>query len=1074
MRCSTSDPFGPLAALGRAGLVVVVAALFLGGCTVTSFLGRQFTNFTAYYNKFHNANAAFEKGVESLEERERAIDRTQYVSVFLEPGEQINESPFEKAIQKSADVLREHPDSKWVDDALLLIGKSYFYQQNYVGAAQKFREAVALDGEKTPEARFWLARTLVATERYEAAVEVIRTGIEGQGWGPWTARLHLVRGQLLAQQEQWEEATQALSQGLRGDLPDGVAARAAFLLGQTLETIGRPTPARAAYQEVRAYDPSYALDLAARLSDIELQGTHGDAARALDRLRDLETDEKNYEQRGEMAVVRARIYRAQGQEERARETLRDMLYGEEPPSGASRGRLHYDLARLYRDAFKDFSQAAAHFDTASTDLGTASGAERAPRRMPAAPVDAGTQADRYRDLAERARTVARLDSLLRLGRMSDEAFRAYVADLRRQRRAQREAQDEEDRSRRLQGGGQRLAEQRRGAAPAADTRQSDAGFLFHKDPARVQRGRRRFEQTWGDRPLVDNWRRRVAIRSTETAEADQDGSASNQEVVSSRRDGPGGVAEQASAGEAVLDLAAVPRDSASLAKMEARRTVSRYKLANSLFLAASRPDSAATWYRRILQESGDHPVAKRALYALAEAYRAQGDSTAAQQTYQRLVDRYPGTVLSARARQRLDLPERTSADNRRAQADSAYARVYRRWQEGERGTLVGSFLRVAARYPDTRTAPRALLAGGVVYWRQIQHDASGAQRRAVQRFLQRLSAPDSARVDSARVDSVRPDSAQVDSLNEPRERRAVRAASGGPSASGGEGGASRSGQTDTLRTARTRSSNDGRPATPDTSARLSPDSTLAVPPTDTTRRDSIPRREPDVYAPLEALMTHLTERYPEAPQVAQARSILSLIEERRAQTRVRLADTTAADTTAADTAVTDTAARAEATFQTEGAQRTDSSAAAARAEAGRKESPSVSTSSRDTLAQTEEASGGGSTTLPAPPGDRGTENQRDKATAQSIDPEEGGWTLLVQTFSNSRKASVRVVEVGRQLGDRWPVKLLKEETDEATKYRLVAGQFRSERAAERARKRVGTQLARQPEVWALSNMQGRP
>jgi hypothetical protein len=221
-------------------------------------------------------------------------------------------------------------------------------------------------------------------------------------------------------------------------------------------------------------------------------------------------------------------------------------------------------------------------------------------------------------------------------------------------------------------------------------------------------------------------------------------------------------------------------------------------------------------------------------------------------------------------------------------------------------------------------------------------------------------------------------------------------------------------------------------------------------------------------------MTHLTERYPEAPQVAQARSILSLIEERRAQTRVRLADTTAADTTAADTAVTDTAARAEATFQTEGAQRTDSSAAAARAEAGRKESPSVSTSSRDTLAQTEEASGGGSTTLPAPPGDRGAENQRDKATAQSIDPEEGGWTLLVQTFSNSRKASVRVVEVGRQLGDRWPVKLLKEETDEATKYRLVAGQFRSERAAERARKRVGTQLARQPEVWALSNMQGRP
>jgi len=1033
----------------------VVAALFLGGCTVTSFLGRQFTNFTAYYNKFHNANAAFEKGMASLEERERAIDRTQYVAVFVEPREQVNESPFEKAIQKSADVLREHPDSKWVDDALLLIGKSYFYQQNYVGAAQKFREAVALEGEQTPEARFWLARTLVATERYEAAVEVIRTGIEGQGWGPWTARLHLVRGQLLAQQEQWEEATQALNQGLRGDLPDDVASRAAFLLGQTLETIGRPTPARAAYQEVRAYDPSYALDLAARLSDIELQGAHGDAARALDRLRDLETDEKNYEQRGEMAVVRARIYRTQGQEERARKTLRDVLYGEEPPSGASRGRLHYDLARLYRDAFKDFSQAAAHFDTASTALGTASGAERATRRMPAAPVDADTQADRYRDLAERARTVARLDSLLRLGRMSDEAFRAYVTDLRRQRRAQREVQDEEGRSRRLQGGGQRLAEQRRGAAPAADTRQSDAGFLFHKDPTRVQRGRRRFEQTWGDRPLVDNWRRRVAIRSTDTAEVDREGGTSNQEAVSSRRDEGGGVAEQAPVDEAALDLAAVPRDSASLAEMEARRTVSRYKLANSLFLAASRPDSAATWYRRILQESGDHPVAKRALYALAEAYRAQGDSTAARQTYRRLVDRYPGTALAARARQRLDLPERASADNRRAQADSAYARVYRRWQQGERGTLIASFLRVAARYPDTRTAPRALLAGGIIYWKQIQRDSSEVHRTALRRSLRRLSGADSVRVDSVRVDSAR-----VDSLNGPREPGALSRAANAPSpradasGAGGEPARSRSEETDTLRAAQTRPPTEARSATRDTTVRPSPDSTLAVPATDTTRRDDPPsRRELDVYASLDVLMTYLIERYPDAPQAAQARSIRSLIEERRAQKRPRLADTTTADTVATDTAATDTLVAG-------GAQRRKSTA-----------SP---TSSRDTLAQTGAASGSGDATLPAPPGDRAAENQRDKATAQRIDPEKGGWTLLIQTFTSSRKASVRVVEVGQRLGDRWPVKLLSEETDEATQYRLVAGQFRSEQAAERARKRVGDRLAGQPEVWALSNMQGRP
>jgi tetratricopeptide (TPR) repeat protein len=118
-----------------------------GGCAETSFVGRQYDNFTAYYNKFYNARNAFEEGVQAMQDRDRPIDRTEYLSVFWEPEGTSTESSFKEAIQKSADVLREHPNSKWVDDALLLIGKSYFYQQNYAGAAQKFREVLALDGE---------------------------------------------------------------------------------------------------------------------------------------------------------------------------------------------------------------------------------------------------------------------------------------------------------------------------------------------------------------------------------------------------------------------------------------------------------------------------------------------------------------------------------------------------------------------------------------------------------------------------------------------------------------------------------------------------------------------------------------------------------------------------------------------------------------------------------------------------------------------------------------------------------------------------------------------------------------
>ncbi|PSQ68505.1 MAG: hypothetical protein BRD25_00240, partial [Bacteroidetes bacterium QH_1_61_8] len=153
MARTPSGLVGSIGARGTLVVLLVVAGAVVGGC---SFLGRQYSNFTAYYNKFHNAEKAFEKGVDRISTDELSVDRTRYLSIFRKPTGATEGAAFDQAIQKSADVLREHPDSKWTDDALLLIGKSYFYQQSYVGAAEKFREVLAVDGGRTGEARFWL------------------------------------------------------------------------------------------------------------------------------------------------------------------------------------------------------------------------------------------------------------------------------------------------------------------------------------------------------------------------------------------------------------------------------------------------------------------------------------------------------------------------------------------------------------------------------------------------------------------------------------------------------------------------------------------------------------------------------------------------------------------------------------------------------------------------------------------------------------------------------------------------------------------------------------------------------
>ncbi|MFP4228526.1 MAG: tetratricopeptide repeat protein [Salinivenus sp.] len=710
--------------------------LVLSGCGRSSFVGRQYDDFTAYYNKFYNAERAFEDEVESLRDVGGEVDRTRYLSLFVEPSD-ASEEAFETVIEKSADVLREHPNSKWVDEALLLIGRSYYYQENYVGAAQKFREVISLGTGREGEARYWLARALIADERFEAADEALAEGLGSEAEGDtWTAQMRMARGELLVRQEQWEPAEEALRRGVEGDLPDRLGARGAFLLGQVRHRHEDVEGAREAYQRVLDYSPRYELAFAARLSDVELQGRHGDMEAALDRLEDLEQDDKNYELRGQMALVRARILRANNRPDEAQEVLQAALYGEEASREDFQGRLHYELGTLYRDAFEDFDTAAAHFDTARTDMREPESKTSLDRRLPSAPANVEANASQLQDLSEEAREVTRLDSLLRLGKMSEDELQEFVAELQERRREQREearsARDESSgrgrEARRLRQGSARDIQEQQESAAAEDTRDSDAGFLFYNDPARVQQGQQRFRQIWGDRGRVDNWRRREAVRRARTAEADKEEAETEEGGVPGAEQGAG----------ATIDLSAVPRDSARRAEMKAERAVARYEFANALFLVAQQPDSAATWYRRIIEEDSAHSVADRAQYALAEVHRAQGDTEAAQAAYRRVIEADPESRLAAQARKRLGQPEDDKEERAVADADSVYARAYDRWRRGRPDSALVDMLDLARRYPNTPAAPRALFASSVIYWRQMQRGATPPSGAVLARQLPAL------------------------------------------------------------------------------------------------------------------------------------------------------------------------------------------------------------------------------------------------------------------------------------------------------------------------------------------------
>ena len=707
----------------RTGVYLVAATfLFLAtGCGSASFIGQRYHNFTSYYNTFYNAEQSYEAGVRALESTEEPIDRMQYLVIFGGPSRPGGNVNFQNAIEKSTDILIDHPRSKWVDDALLLIGKSYFYQENYVGAEQKFQEVISFESSLEEEARIWLSRALMAVRSHERAQQHLASSLEREDISRRSrAQLRLALGELFVKQGDFDSAAEQLAAALPDVRSKELRAKGAFLLGQVYEALERYEDAVEAYALVRKERPPYELDYAASLSVVRVQGMHLDGAAALEALRRMDRDDKHYDRRAELAYVRGRIYQAQGLSRDALATYDHLLYEEENRDQIIRGLTHYALAELYRDVFRDYPLASAHFDTARTALASFSSPRPGSdaQYAPEAVTDTEEQADMFSDFAEVRARIARMDSLLALGSLSEEEFDERILAFQEQKAE--ELEEERRRAEQLQAErGFRDAASRTGAVGAGASSSAanigEAGFLHHRDRARVQEARLNFVARWGERPHVPGWRRMEAVSQALSAREETE---EGDEADASE----GGADDMDLFALPYIDVSDVPRDSLSRAEMEEARALAWYELGNALFLSMNKADSAAVWYRMVIEENADAEVAQRAFYALAEVQRSLGDTVRAHGIYRQVLSDYPDSDFAARVRMELGLEPEETLDSL-AVAQEEYDEAVIRWKDEAYEEAFRRMVFVASRYRDREVAAKALFAAGRIYFEWAASDS---------------------------------------------------------------------------------------------------------------------------------------------------------------------------------------------------------------------------------------------------------------------------------------------------------------------------------------------------------------
>ncbi len=610
----------------------IIIILFISGCG--SSFKSNFRDFNAYYNTYYNAKQSYQRGLKKSLDQDRTYNTLQPIRIYETP-KGAGAGDFENAIDKGASVLRNYDDTKWVDNALEIIGKSYYFRNEYFNAIQKFDELYvnADDIELRQRSVYWKGRVLLELQAYNEGIQFLNEELS-LNEGEWRSKLEWQVKVVLAEHyianENWVNALDLLNESV-GKIPDRANnERGFFLIGQINEQIGDSEAAFDAYDRVGRYYTNYDLQFEAKKKKAEVARDLGDIDEAIKVFRDMVRDDKNTEFISELNYELGKSEQIKGNAERARDIylsiLRDPL---NKPNNEVKALTYNGLAELNRFEFDNFTFAAAYYDS-SARLNIS--IDRLPDDY-----DARNLADSFGAYANLKYQVYEQDSLLWLGSLSEEVFDSVLKEIEAKKLAEFERLREEQEARRntLVNVG----------ADNSEFQNNDAenGFLNVRNPVLIAEATERFQAIWGIRPLVDNWRVNSLIINALVEDSTQTGINEN------------AIGETTTTIDLNIDLSRIPftpSDQDSVRDIVANL---KYELGNLFFLQLDLPDSASYYFRKVVEERPNSRVVPITLYSLSELYDIQGDETQSYSFAKQLIDQYPNTEYAYRLTSKFEL-----------------------------------------------------------------------------------------------------------------------------------------------------------------------------------------------------------------------------------------------------------------------------------------------------------------------------------------------------------------------------------------------------------------------------------
>ncbi len=516
-------------------LLLTLGILALVSCSTkkNTFTRRVYHNLTAHYNVYWNGKEALLEAEEELEKN--ADDNYNMILPVFKYGSESDANSvaplLDRAIEKGSKTILRHSMEfggkeyvKWIDDAYMLIGKSYFYKQDYYSARRSFNFVMKnFDGSSVRfDAMLWLARSYIALESFEKAEPLLnlvqKDALDGKVPNSAMRDLPLVYANYYIMQEKYEKSIEYLYEALEFDPKKDLKTRLKFILAQIYQKNENYTEASELYRQVIRRNPEYDMAFQAKIN-LAMSYTTGTGSRndIVKILNKMLKDEKNKDYQDQVYYALAEIALKNDNDTLGIHYLK-LSVRTSVSNNYQKATSALRLADLYFEIPK-YENAQAYYDTAIQFL---------PKDYPNYEL-VQRKTDKLSDLVTNIQTIHLEDSLQYVASLPEDErlvlISQIIENLKEEERLQREREQMASQNAQFMGSNM---------GGGFGSSGSEGKWYFY-NPAALSQGFTDFNQKWGRRKLEDLWRLKdkqiITYEPEEIAEVSLDSIAGDSAVL---------------------------------------------------------------------------------------------------------------------------------------------------------------------------------------------------------------------------------------------------------------------------------------------------------------------------------------------------------------------------------------------------------------------------------------------------------------------------------------------------------------------------------------------------------------